>query len=225
MDIRTFIFSTLLLHLLTGCVPEEDTPGVAVAPSPAAPHAPSAPGMRVITADKAAEDGLTSVDLELPFPDATDGTRMLEDWIAAARRRGATRIGDLTLYVVKPRDADTVECRSAFYPEETVEPRWVHGTYQSVPVSRPVTRWVTHYEYRCHMVSKPVQHMETTYTQQYNSFTKSYSSVPQTRSVTRYEMRNEPFLRERRPLRPHDRRSARRSRARSDDGAAERDAK
>jgi hypothetical protein len=147
--------------------------------------------MRVITADKAAEDGLTSVDLELPFPDATDGTRMLEDWIAAARRRGATRIGDLTLYVVKPRDADTVECRSAFYPEETVEPRWVHGTYQSVPVSRPVMRSVTHYEYRCHMVSKPVQHMETTYTQQYNSFTKSYSSVPQTRSVTRYEMRNE----------------------------------
>jgi hypothetical protein len=171
-----------------GCVPEEGAP---VAPSPTAPHAPSAPDMRVITSDKAQEDGLEAVDLKLPFPDATDGTRMLQDWIAAARGRGATRVGDLTLYVVKPRDADTVECRSVFYPEQTVEPHWVGGTYQSVPMSHPVTRSVTHYEYRCHMVSKPVQHMETTYTQQYNSFTKSYSSVPQTHSVTRYEMQNE----------------------------------
>jgi hypothetical protein len=40
------------------------------------------------------------------------------------------------------------------------------------------------------MESKPVQHMETTYSQQYNSFTKSYSSVPHTHTVTRYEMQN-----------------------------------
>jgi hypothetical protein len=56
--------------------------------------------MRVITSSKAQEDGLTPVALDLPFPDATDGTRMLEDWIAAARGRGATRVGDIALYVV-----------------------------------------------------------------------------------------------------------------------------
>jgi hypothetical protein len=116
---------------------------------------------------------------------------MLEDWIAAARGRGATRVGDIALYIVKPHDEGLVECRSVLYPQETVEPRQVPGTYQSVPVSHPVTSWVTHYEQRCQIVSRPVQHMETTYTQQYNSFTKSYSSVPQMHSVTRYEMQNE----------------------------------
>jgi hypothetical protein len=50
---------------------------------------------------------------------------------------------------------------------------------------------VTRYENRCHMVSKPVQRTETTYTTQYDSFSKSYRSVPQTRSVTHYEMQNE----------------------------------
>jgi hypothetical protein len=176
-----------LLCLSVACVPE----GAPVAPSAAAPHAPSAPDMRVITAKQAEEDGLATTDLTLPFPDASDGTSMLKDWIAAARRRGASRVGEIALYVVKPHEDGLVECRSLFYPEQTTEPHLVPGGLRMVPVTRPVLRSVTHYEYRCHMVSKPVQHMETTYTQQYNSFSKSYSSVPQTHMVTRYEMQNE----------------------------------
>ena len=41
------------------------------------------------------------------------------------------------------------------------------------------------------LVSKPVMETETTYQSQYDSFSKSYRSVPQTRSVTRYRMQNE----------------------------------
>jgi hypothetical protein len=111
--------------------------------------------------------------------------------MAAARARGASRVGDVSLYVVKPHDADIVECRTQFYPERAVEPHVVPGGVRMVSVTRPVMRSVTHFENRCYMVSKPVQHMETTYTQQYNSFARSYSSVPQMHSVTRYEMQNE----------------------------------
>jgi hypothetical protein len=63
--------------------------------------------MRVITAEQAQEASLTPVDLELGFPDATDGTRMLQDWFAAARSRGATRVGQIAVYVVQPRGDDT----------------------------------------------------------------------------------------------------------------------
>jgi hypothetical protein len=186
---RAVRFGLLGLGLLpAACVPAAGAP---VAPSAAAPDAPAAPDMRVITAEQAADAGLAASDLKLTFPDASDGTTMLTDWIAAARARGASRVGDIALYVVKPHDDALVECRSLFYPERTSEPHVVPGGVRFVSVTRPVLRSVTHYEYRCHMVSKPVQHMETTYTQQYNSFSKSYQSVPQTHTVTRYEMQNE----------------------------------
>jgi hypothetical protein len=146
--------------------------------------------MRVITAEQADSAGLTAVDLELPYPDATDGTRMLQDWFAAARKRGASRVGQIAVYVVQPHGDGQVECRSVFYPQHTTEPHFVPGTVQLVPVTRPVMRSVTRLENRCHMESKPVMHSETTYTMQYNSFTKSSQSVPQTHMVTRYEMQN-----------------------------------
>jgi hypothetical protein len=50
---------------------------------------------------------------------------------------------------------------------------------------------VTHYEQRCHMVSKPHMRTETTYTSQYDAFSHSTRSVPQTRMVTDYQMENE----------------------------------
>jgi hypothetical protein len=175
------------LLLAMGCVPQ----GAPLAPSAAAPDAPVAPDIRVITPEQAAQAGLTPVDLDIPFAEEADGTHMLEGWVGAARSRGATRVGDLVVYVVKPHGDDLVECRSVLYPENSVAPEFVGGGYRLVPVTRPVTRYVTRYEYRCHMESKPVTHSETTYSMQYDSFSKSSRSVPQTRMVTRYEMRNE----------------------------------
>lgn len=189
MVLRLPRLSLLLLLAMpsTACVPE----GAPLTGSAEAPHAPHAPDMRVITAAQAEGSNLTPVDLTVPFPDAADGTRMLEDWVAAARARGANRVGEISLYVVKPKGDDVIECRTVLYPEHTVEPTLVGGGQRLVPVTRPVLRSVTRYEYRCHMVSKPVSHMETTYSTQYDSFAKTTRSVPQSHMVTRYEMQND----------------------------------
>lgn len=162
-----------------------------MSPSPEAPHAPEAPDVQVLSPEQAAGAGLRAEDLRLTFADAADGTKLLERWIAAARQRGTFRVGELVLYVVQKSGGDTVECRSALYPQDSVEPHWVPGQVRVVPVTRPVTRSTTSFETRCRMVSHPVQRAETTYSSQYDSFSHSYHSVPSTHYVTSYEMRDE----------------------------------
>jgi hypothetical protein len=161
-----------------------------------APDAPPAADMQVITAEQAAQFELRPADLVLPTPDDADGTRMLDKWLDVARAHGASRVSDVALFVVRAKVESTegdgpVECRTGFYPEDGVEPRWVPSSTKQVSVSRPVQRMVTRYRQRCQMVSKPVMHTETTYTSQYDSFSKSTRQVPQTRTVTRYEMQNQ----------------------------------
>ena len=55
----------------------------------------------------------------------------------------------------------------------------------------PTTRMVTHYEYRCSMVSRPVTRSETHYEYEYDYVSKSNRMVPRTRMVTHYELQNE----------------------------------
>ena len=52
-------------------------------------------------------------------------------------------------------------------------------------------RTVTESQYRCKMVSKPVTRYETVYESSYDYYTKSYKSTPRSKSVTRYEYKNE----------------------------------
>lgn len=55
----------------------------------------------------------------------------------------------------------------------------------------PTTRMVTHYEYRCSMVSRPVTRSETYYESEYDYISKSTRMVSRTRMVTQYEYQNE----------------------------------
>ncbi len=55
----------------------------------------------------------------------------------------------------------------------------------------PVQKMVTHYEYRCSMVSRPVTRYETTYESEYDYSTHSTRMVPRSHMVTRYEYQNE----------------------------------
>jgi hypothetical protein len=50
---------------------------------------------------------------------------------------------------------------------------------------------VTTYEYRCHMVSRPVTRSETYYESQYDYVSKSTRMVSRTRMVTHYESQND----------------------------------
>jgi hypothetical protein len=172
----------------SACVPPPEAPAE---PSPSAPDMPRASDMKVLTDQQAADQGMSGEDLRIDGADGTDGTKLLQSWLNAARERGATRVGDIALYIARTNEQGLVECRTAFYPEDTVEPHWVPPTTALVSVTKPVTTLVTHYENRCRLVSKPVQRSETTYVQQYDFMTKSSRSVPQTRSVTHYEMQNE----------------------------------
>lgn len=174
--------------IAVACVPA--TPAGAPIPSEVS-DTPAAAELQVITPEQAAEAGMVSEELVIERDAVADGTSMLDAWFEAAKANGATRVGEVAIYVRRASDDGLVECRTSLYPENTVEPHWRPGTQRLVSVTRPVTRSVTRYENRCRMVSKPVQRTETTYTTQYDSFSKRTRTVPQTRTVTRYESQNE----------------------------------
>ncbi len=174
---------------LCGCVRAS---GAAVERSAEAPDAPESSDMEMVTPHEAEMEDLVETELSLDFPgDDTDGKTVLSAWLAAARKQGSRRVGEIKVYIVRERDDDTVECRTTFYSAKSVVPRTVPGGSHPVSVTRPVLRSVTRYEQRCHMVSKPVTHMETTYSYQYDAFSKSTRSVPQMHSVTTYQMENQ----------------------------------
>jgi hypothetical protein len=171
------------------CVPPVE--GAPVTPSSAAPDAPRAADIQVVTPEQAARAGLTGTPVSIAYPDDSDGTTMVGKWLAAARRVASDRVGSITIHIVRAQEQGPVECQSVLYPKDTVVPVTVPAQSQLVSVPRPVQRPVMHLEQRCQLVSKPHMRMETTYTSQYDSFSKSYRSVPQTRTVTDYQMENE----------------------------------
>lgn len=75
--------------------------------------------------------------------------------------------------------------------EEQTHVEYQPGRTETHSKSVPTTKMVTHYEYRCHMVSRPVTRSETYYESQYDYMSKSNRMVSRTRMVTRYESQNE----------------------------------
>jgi len=152
---------------------------------------PESPGVIVITRNEAAQHELRPIPLVLPFDDGQDGTRLLVAYLDEARRRGASYVSDVAFFLVRDTEGSPVECRTGVYPEEQDVSQRVPGSFRHVPVNKPVRRFVTEWEYRCHMVPKPVSKIETTYRTQYDSSSRSMLSVPETHFVTSYEMRSD----------------------------------
>jgi hypothetical protein len=178
---------------LAACVPLEQKPaeGAEVAPSEDAPDAPRAADILAVTPEQASSAGLVESNLEVPVTDDSDGSRMVATWLDAVRRRGSTRVGTIAVHVVRTRDEGTVECVSTLYPKNATVPVTIPPSSHAVPVTRAVERPVFHTEQQCSMVSRPHTRMVTTYTMQYDSFSKSTRSVPQNQMVTEYQMQNE----------------------------------
>jgi hypothetical protein len=162
-----------------------------MAPSESVPDAPRARDIQSITPEQAASAGLVESPLTVPVVDDSDGSRMMATWLDQVRRQGSYRVGNVTLHVVRPGENGTVECRSTLYPRNAPMPVSIPSSTHPVPVTRPVQRSVMHSEWRCQMVSKPHSRMVTNYTMQYDFFSKSMRSVPQTQTVTEYRMENE----------------------------------
>jgi hypothetical protein len=180
----------LAVLLLTACDPELE--GTPVTPSSAAPDVPREPEMRVLSEEEAAAQGLAARDVAVTFTESSNltGADMLSAWFARAKESGA-RVGSIAMYVVAPRESDTVECRTAIVPERSVETRFVPPSERLTNVMHPVQRAAMHMESHCQMVSHPETHTQTTYTMQYDFASKSSHSVPHTQTVTTQVMRNE----------------------------------
>jgi hypothetical protein len=197
-----------------GCEPPigyEDprVPGVAVVNPPEVREKEVSEENFVVASGAARAKGLTPQDEAQSFGTDQDGTKLLIDFLAQARARGARYVSNIAIYVATTRDEKPVECKVGVYPEDEVVPVEVPAHTTMVPTQVPVTRLVTEQEYRCHlaskpvsrtetqyeqrcrMVQKPVTRYETTYTTQYDYMTKSNRSVSQSRPVTHYESQNE----------------------------------
>ena len=176
--------------------------------------------MVVVSADEAARRGLVAHPLSRDFGPDEDGTKLVDDLLAEAKRQGATAVSDISVSLASRAAEGPVACRTEILPETVAETRTIPGGSQLVSVQRPVQRMVTESEYRCHTtshpgdarstteyhqschtVSRPVSRTRTTYSYQYDSFTHSSRSVPHTQSYTEYqshqECRSEPQLKTR----------------------------
>lgn len=182
--------SVALAVTLAGCV---------VRTAPDAGHAGHetavVPGIRIIRAEDAAERGLQGKPFSFPFGDNQDGTKLVLDFLAEAKQTGAQAVSDIRIILHTARRGQPMACETALRPfskdySYTV-PQQRPGRTETRQVLKPVTKTVTEQEYRCQMVSRPVTRYETTYQSQYDYISKSYRTVPQTRSVTRYEYKNE----------------------------------
>jgi hypothetical protein len=148
-------------------------------------------GVVVITPSEASDHELRPMPLVVPFAEGEDGTRLLVAYLDEARRRGASYVSDVAFFIVNESEGAPIECRTGVYPEEERVPHTVSGNFRQVPVNKPVWRFVTEYEYRCHMILKPVSRMETTYRTRYDSISRSMLSVPETYFVTKHEMQSD----------------------------------
>jgi hypothetical protein len=158
---------------------------------PASAARPEVSGVVVITQSEAAEQELRPMPLVVPFSEGEDGTRLLVAYLDEARRRGASYVSDVAFFLVHDSEGSPIECRTGVYPEEVSVPHAVSGSFRQVPVNEPVRRFVTEYEYRCHMVLKPVARMETTYRTRFDSVSRSMLSVPEVQYVTKHEMQSD----------------------------------
>jgi hypothetical protein len=153
----------------------------------------SAPGITVITTEQAQAGGLQGRPFEMPFADGQNGTELMVRFLREARAAGGSYLADVEIHLVAKKDEAWQDCVTRVGPvdhgHQQVVSKMDYGHYETQSVMRPVTRWVTEYEYRCHMVSRPHMVTSTHYESSYGSH--GYSSHPVTQTHTEYRMENE----------------------------------
>ena len=171
----------IIAIVLAGCA--HRTPGY---------ESSSVKGIKIINDGQAAAlHGYAAQDLENPFPAGSDGTKVILDFLAAAKNKGASYVSNIKITL----STQAQKCETLIAPEEDIKTRsfsvQTPGHYENRNVLKPVTQTLTEFEYRCQMVSVPVQTSQTTYTYQYDAFSKTSRQVPQTHMVTSYQMQNQ----------------------------------
>ncbi|MBW2736877.1 MAG: hypothetical protein JRH20_31220 [Deltaproteobacteria bacterium] len=154
-------------------------------------QAPHVSGIRIVEAKAAEQRGLHGERFDFPFGDNQDGTKLVIDYLAAARNKGASYVSDLRIVLAQP----TRRCETRLLPlvhtQTYLVPKQIPARTVRKQVRRPVTRTVTEQKYECRSVSRPVTRYETRYESSYDYSSKSMRSRPVSRSVTRYESKSE----------------------------------
>lgn len=173
---RAFV-SIGVLGWLWGCVPSTTAYEAQVGGNKRTLEPVRAKVVSLQEAQAAQAAGMIAVPQVVPFTGQRDGTQLVEEMLQRADAARAPLVAELAIYLVSAQGEQVTECRSAIVPESVTETRTVPGSFQMVPVSRPVTRMVTDYEHRCHSVTR---HQMRSYTD-YQTRCR-----PVMRTVTRY---------------------------------------
>lgn len=158
-------------------------------PEPQGAKHPEVPNLTIVTAEQGARLGIEPVHASSTFEEGQDGTRVVVDFLQRATLRGARYVSDLRVVIISEQDGKPIACETRIAPVEERVNVMVPGGFKSAPTLAPVSRMVTESQYRCRMVSEPVTRSETTYRTEYDYSRKTTRTVPKTRMVTRYEMR------------------------------------
>lgn len=153
--------------------------------------APHVGGIRIVEAAAAQRRGLRGERFDFPFGNNQDGTKLVIDYLEAARQKGARYVSDIRIVLAHRAQRCATRLLPVVRKETYKVPKHIPGKTVQRRVQKPVTRTVTEQKYECRMVSRPVTRYETRYESRYDYYSKSYRSHPVSRSVTRYEYKNE----------------------------------
>lgn len=153
--------------------------------------APHVSGIRIVEAKAAQARGLRGERFDFPFGDNQDGTKLVIDYLAAARSKGASYVSDIRIVLAQRARRCETRLLPVVRKQTYLVPKRIPGRTVQKRVRKPVTRTVTEQKYECRSVSRPVTRYETRYESRYDYASKSYRSRPVSRSVTRYEHKQE----------------------------------
>jgi hypothetical protein len=129
---------------ISGAVITSDPDAVAAQMPEAPPAGPVLDGL-VVSAEEAAQRGVPSERLVIPFGPGVDGTQLLADFLEGARLRKAAAVDVHLVFVA----GNGVECRVGVQPDGVDDPIAVPAGAKLVKAPAPQTLNVTEYERRC----------------------------------------------------------------------------
>jgi hypothetical protein len=153
------------------------------------------PQVRLVTREQAVEWGLQGEPFVIAFGQNQNGTELAYRYLRAAAGRGAGWVSDVQVVLRADGDGEARVCVTRLIPSPKTRTVSHMQMVQRPPerhmVMKPVTRQVTEYQHRCHMVSKPHREMKIKHESRYDYSCKCTRYESKTVWETNYRMENE----------------------------------
>jgi hypothetical protein len=114
------------------------------------------PDVLVASAKKASRSGIEPVRFAQEFDRGADSTRVIQRFLEAVTRQGATYVSTMAIHLIVERDGAPVDCVTYIGPRSEIEGRSVarEGRTEDADVLKPVTRVITVHEQKCKTVRR-----------------------------------------------------------------------